>query len=239
MITKHTITIDRWSITIEDNGIRHQKNPNKLNFKRFSSACMFKGCGKVIRKNRTSGLCDAHESHQSDLLLILMNPSGSKVRVPQHTYIIDVLDDWSRSRNYALRSFFEELSFQVLGNVPDVSSMSGDVIHTGMTMPTLNDIFLELNPLIERYFPTKNTSSHQILYAKSIEIPAIVLIHAFIGLLVCEEANRGDRWFCRNIMHDERKTTQLGAAMPIAYYAAKSFSWGVELGKASDRLVVR
>ena len=59
----------------------------------------------------------------------------------------------------------------------------------------------------------------------------------FAGLVLAEEANRGDRWFNRIIRKDETKTSLLGGAMPIGYFASRMFPWGMELGKAAKLLV--
>ena len=229
--------VDGWRITISDNGIlgRNKENPNKLNYQQSTRTCMYQNCNNTIRINRTSGLCDEHKKHQHDLLLKLENPNGAIVSVPSHQDIIDALMTWSLTRNFSLNTFFSNLSFNILGNIPDVSTLAGEVVHPRIELRTLEEIYTSLSPIIHTYFPEDNTSSYQNLSTSRTDISAIVLANVFVGLLICEESNRGDRWFCRNVMRNESKTSQLGAAMPIAYYAAKSFPWGVEMNKRTAR----
>lgn len=238
MINPINRSIDNWRITINDNGItgRNHVNRNKLNYLTNDRTCKIVGCRNQIRINRTSGLCNNHEFHEHDLYLEIQDPLGSLVNAPAHKDIIDALLEWSSSRNFGLLPFFSSLSFNTLGNVPDVSTLAGKVIHPGITLLTLDVIYDSLIEVINNFFPINNNSSYQPLKTPRGEIPAIVLAFTFAGLLICEEANRGDRWFCRMVIKDESKTTQLGAAMPIAYFATRIFPWGVEMNNSARNL---
>uniref|UniRef100_UPI0040474F55 hypothetical protein n=1 Tax=Flavobacterium sp. TaxID=239 RepID=UPI0040474F55 len=242
MINPINRTIDNWRITINDNGITGRNhiniNKNKLNHLKNDRTCKIVGCTNLIRINRTSGLCDNHQLHEHDLCLELHNPAGNLVNAPAHKDIVDALIEWSSSRNFGLLPFFSNLSFNTLGNVPDVSTLAGKVTHIGITLPTLDIAYDSLIQVINNFFPINNNSSLQPLVTSKGEIPAIVLAYTFAGLLICEEANRGDRWFCRMVIKEESKTTQLGAAMPIAYFAARIFPWGVEMNKSARNLTL-
>ncbi|MBC7847835.1 MAG: hypothetical protein H7Y10_15245 [Flavobacterium sp.] len=240
MIDSIEKNIADWRITINDNGItgRNKTNTNKLNFLSNDRVCKVVGCTGQIRINKTSGLCTIHEFHEHDLYLELHDPEGNLVSAPAHKDIIDALIEWSSSRNFGLLPFFSSLSFNTLGNVPDVSTIAGKTIHTGVILPSLDSIYDSLIQVTNNYFPINNNSSYQPLKTPRGDIPAIVLAFTFAGLLICEEANRGDRWFCRIIRKDESKTTQLGAAMPIAYFATRIFPWGVEMNKSSRNLTL-
>lgn len=240
MINSESRYIGGWEIKIADRGVTglNKPNPNKYNLTGTSNTCEVNGCLGTYRRNRQSGLCDVHQSHNHDLYLELTNPTGLNVSAPAHKDIIDALIDWSTTRNYNLTPFFSSLSFNTLGNIPDVTTLSGDILYPGMTFPTLSDSFDMLVSVTNVFFNIHNNSSYQPLHTPKGDIPAIVLVYTLIGLLICEEANRGDRWFWRIILNDEKKTTQLGAAMPIAYFAAKSFPWGVEMNKSSRNLTM-
>jgi len=238
MIPTITHKIADWVITISDNGALNKTNPNKLDYLATSRACLFNGCENIINVRRTSGLCDVHQFHQHDLLLSLADSNGVALNVPAHIDIIDSLIEWAKTRNYNLSAFFENISFAILGNIPDVTSLANEVNYNNVPVPNLNEVFDTSIIVAEEFFPVANNSSHQPLLTRSGEIPIVVLAHIFIGLIVCEEANRGDRWHCRIIRGDEKETSQLGGVMPIAYYAAKSFHWGIEMGK-SARLLTR
>lgn len=240
MINPINRNIGNWRITINDNGTagRNHINRNKVNYLVNDKTCKIVGCLSTIRINRASGLCNIHESHEHDLYLELHNPAGTLVNAPAHKDIIDALIEWSSTRNFGLLPFFSSLSFNTLGNVPDVSTLAGEIIHAGITLPTLDIIYDSLIEVINNYFPVNNNSSFQPLQTPRGEIPAIVLAYTFAGLLICEEANRGNRWFCRMVMKNESKTTQLGAAMPIAYFAARIFPWGVEMNKSARNLTL-
>ena len=235
MITPYTFpTIHDWSIRISDNNpsTRNHENPNKYNWQKNDRQCKYVDCAETFYRSRTSGLCDNHINHTHDLFLEVFDPNGNTITPPRHKDIIDALMKWASTRNFSLDNFFSELSFNILGNVPDVTSLSGDIVLENYpAMPTLSEIYQFIHPIIEKYFPSNNSSSYQELNTPPGNMPAILLANIFVGLLICEEANRGDRWFCRTIMKDEEQTKQLGAAMPLAYYASKTFHWGVELNK--------
>lgn len=238
MIPTINHTIAGWEIIISDNGALNKENPNKIDYQANSRVCLFNGCNEAIRITRTSGLCMAHQNHQHDLLLSLLNPHGEAQRVPAHQDIIECLIKWAQPRNYNLSRFFEKISFSILGNIPDVTSLANEINYAGIIVPTLDLVFSNSINVAEEFFPRNNNSSYQPLSTRTGDIPIVVLAHIFIGLIVCEEANRGDRWHCRMVRGDETKTKQLGGAMPIAYYAARSFNWGIEMGNSS-RLLTR
>ncbi|WP_299113131.1 hypothetical protein [uncultured Winogradskyella sp.] len=233
MIQTITHIIANWQIVVSDRGNLNKNNPNKIDYNSLSRICHFNGCRNPINIRRTSGLCDEHQTHQHDLLLSLKDNEGINVGVPAHQDIIDCLIEWAKSRNYNLSAFFEKISFSILGNVPDVTSLAGEITYDNIETPNFDEIFNNCISVAEEFFPSRNNSSYQPLSTRTGDIPIIVLAHIFIGLIVCEEANRGDRWHCRIIRKDETKTSQLGGAMPIAYYAAKSFNWGIEMGKSA------
>lgn len=238
MIANINHNIANWKIIISDNGALNKTNPNKIDYQGISRLCLFKGCDDPINIRRTSGLCDKHQYHQHDLLLSLIDPNGIAQNVPAHQDIIECLINWAKPRNYNLSAFFEKISFSILGNIPDVTSLANEVSYDNVDIPNLGDIFNISISVAEKFFPIDNNSSYQPLSTRSGDIPIVVLAHIFIGLIVCEEANRGDRWHCRIIRNDETKTSQLGGVMPIAYYATRSFNWGIEMGK-SARLLTR
>jgi hypothetical protein len=238
MIQTITHQVGNWVITMSDEGALNKENPNKIDFSSISRACLFEGCNEVIRIDRTSGLCDNHKFHQHDLLLSLKDSRGNEHSVPAHIDIIDCLIAWAKTRNFNLDKFFEDISFSILGNIPDVTSLANEVNYGVIPIPTLNTVFTTSIEVAEKHFPASNNSSYQPLTIRTGDIPVIVLAHVFIGLIVCEEANRGDRWHCRVVRGDEKQTSKLGGAMPIAYYASKTFRWGIEMGK-SARLLIR
>ena len=231
-----------WKVTITDKGStgRIHSNPCKLNYTQTFNRCQYSGCNNPIRRQRTSGLCDTHINHQHSLFLELHDSSGSRVNAPLHIEIVDKLIDWAKPRNYDLVPLFTDLSFNILGNIPDVSTLAGDVIHQNYSPPSFQTFVNEINLVVDKHLPDYNNSSYQILETKKKEkIPARILALTFAGLILVEEANRGDRWFCRTIRKDEQQTELLGGAMPIGYFAARAFPWGIEIGKAAGRFIQR
>lgn len=239
MITPYEINIDNIIIRLSDNinSDKFQKNPNKYNLNGTNNICKIVACNNTFRRNRTSGLCNIHDLHTHDLLLEVLNlENRTPYSFPAHKEIIDTLMKWSTTRNFSLNNFFSKLSFNILGNIPDVTSLAGDIEYPdNIIIPTLEDIFNSLLPIIHETFPLNNTSSYQKLNTNRGNISAISLAYIMVGLLICEEANRGDRWFFRNIIEDESKTSYLGAAMPLAYFATKTFPWGVEINTKVSR----
>lgn len=237
--TKFTDIKTNWSIEIEDVGTtgRHKKNPNKLNFQSNNKNCQYLNCTNTFNIKRQSGLCDDHINHQHDLFLTLYNELNVKVKSPSHAEIIDNLISWAKSRNFDLLPFFTDCSFTILGNIPDVSTLSHETTHKGFTPKNLNEYLKICIEIVDRYFPESNNSSFQLIEIKEVKYPARILSITFVGLLLAEESNRGDRWFWREVVKDETGTTYLGAAMPIAYFAAMNFPWGMEIGKAAPKFI--
>lgn len=233
--------ISNWRINLTDQGRtgRNHENHNKLNLDKTKRICQHKGCTNKIHVTRTSGLCDIHSNHAHDILLELEAPGSIHVTIPAHTDIIDQLINWAQTRNYNLSPLFSAFSFNLLGNIPDVSTLAKEIKHPGFSVPTLQSLLDKTVSIVNDFFPVNNNSSYQPLITKKGEIPARVLALTFGCLVLCEETNRGDRWFWREIGKAEYRTQFLGGAMPIAYYAAMSFSWGVELGRASINLTPR
>lgn len=239
MINPVRKNINNWEITIKDKGEkgRNKKNKNKYNLLKPERNCRIIKCNEKVRINKQTGLCEKHKLHSHDLYLSVIDDNGIEIGPPAHKEIIDALLEWSQSRNFGLLPFFSDLSFNTLGNVPDVTVLASKVIvDKKIHKPTINDIFDSLIKVVERHFPLENNSSYQPLVTNKGKFPAIVLAYIFAGLLICEEANRGDRWFCRMVLKDESKTTQLGAAMAIAYFATRIFPWGVEMNKSAHNL---
>lgn len=227
-----------WSIQIQDLLLagRNKFNPLKLNLERNDRNCKYQGCNNTFFRSRQSGLCDNHLNHQHDLFLdVFLN--GAHVSSPTHAEIIDHLIKWAKSRNFELVDFFKDCSFSILGNIPDVSTLSAEILHASFTPKSLDDYLDICIRCVDRHFPIDNNSSYQLLTIKNNQFPARILAVILVGLLLCEEANRGDRWFWREIVKQEEKTQFLGGAMPIAYFASMSFPWGMEIGKAAPKFI--
>lgn len=231
-----------WSIKIEGNGIKRKLNPCKYPSPAPSRDCQIPHCKGTIRINSPSGLCSVHKTHTADLVLSVSHSGTLLVKVPTHAEMIEQLIDWAQTRNYKLEPFFESLSFNILGNIPDVSTLDGRTRLSSSSTTNL-PLFYQKHVLnvINQFFPSSNNASYQVLKTKIStgvieEIPARVLALIFASLVFCEEANRGDRWFYRTIVKDESRASLLGGAMPIAYFAARQFNWGVEMKQVIKKL---
>lgn len=231
--------INKWQIIIMDNldSTKLKENPSKLNWRQDNNSCRYIRCQNSIRRTRMSGLCDKHSLHQHDLLLQVKNENENFESIPTHIEIINNLIDWSKTRNFNLHSFFTDCSFSLLGNIPDTSTLSLEITHEVIEIESMSFYFEICKHIVERHFPENNTSSHQLIKIKGTNYPARILAMIMVGLIFCEEANRGDRWFWRVIVKNEGKTQFLGGAMPIAYYAAISFPWGMEIGRAAPKFI--
>lgn len=228
-----------WSIQIEDLGTngRNKLNLNKLNKQQENTNCQYLGCTGTFLRTRTSGLCNEHKYHLHDLFLTLYDGNNTRINSPRHDEIINHLINWAKSRNFNLLPFFRDCSFTILGNIPDVSTLSGEIIHENFDLRSLSEYLDVCIEITNRHFPQTNNSSYQLIDIRDHKYPAKVLAITFVGLLLVEESNRGDRWFWREIAKDEKKTQYLGAAMPLAYFAAMNFPWGMEIGKAAPKFI--
>lgn len=240
MTTKYKITDPNspWEISLSLTGKRPHKNSCKYNWDRHSDRCLIKGCKAVISKNRLSGLCDAHANHVADLILeVAQHGKAHLKKLPSHTEIIECLREWSIPRNYSLASFFEDIANNVLGNVPDVTTLANESPLNAHAISIKQLTQTSIMGVIDKHFPIARSTSYQLLHTKAGDFPVRTLATLIAGLILCEEANRGDRWFYRNICKKEEKTTQLGGAMPIVYFAARQFSWGVEMKSVLGRIL--
>jgi hypothetical protein len=228
-----------WAISLAGTGVKLKDNLCKYNLDRNSKSCKIVGCTEVIRINRSNGLCDKHQKHTNDLVLEVLE-AGATTAFPIHGEIIEQLIEWAQSRNYRLEPFFEGLGFSILGNIPDVSTLDGMTPLSSsfnlLLSPLFNDHILNI---VDRFFPSSNNASYQLLRTNKGSFPARILAIIFASLVFCEEANRGDRWFYRTVIKDETQTAFLGGAMPIAYFAARRFNWGVEMKDVIPKLFQR
>src|SRR5437016_9581748 len=79
-----------WKIVITDlvaKGARFHLNHNSLNFEKKSRDCKFKNCKNKIKINRTSGLCNEHQTHKHSLFLEIYDSSRKLANAPQHSDI--------------------------------------------------------------------------------------------------------------------------------------------------------
>ena len=231
--------LPQWELSFTGGGSRKHKNNSTFNPNKNSRKCHISGCATLIPMMRSSsGLCMNHRLHTDDLVLDVLFNGNSKL-FPGHIEIIELLIEWAHTRNYDLNPFFEELAFNILGNIPDSTTLNGDTAlfnASNMSLQSLTQNYM-LN-VVDRFFPTSNSSSYQVLVSGQTEFPARILATIFAGLVLCDEATRGNRWFCRNVLKDESRTSELGGALPLAYFAARSFHWGVEM-KSVMHLLVR
>ncbi len=235
MIVPFQTTIDGWTIDITDTGTKFKDNNTWLNHEQTSNQCNYGDCTETFMKTRMSGLCNTHKKHEHDLLLKLTSPDGT-ILEPLHQHIIDALISATSNTNINLTNFFSKLSGAIIGNVQDVSTLAGKTVHTNTQTQTLTQIFTTIEPTIEEIFPDHNIENHTLQEIEGIgNISLLALAKTMVGLLICEESNRGDRWFCENIINAPQRTTQLGAAMAIASFATKSFAWEVDFNKATSR----
>lgn len=229
-----------WIVSFSLNGKKRHKNPSKYNWERESNRCLIKSCKNEIHKNKLSGLCADHEYHVADLILHVSKHGKTAIKtLPSHSEIVERLVEWATPRNYPINRFFEELSINMLGNVPDITTLAGKSPLTKYAIPLDELVNTSVIQLVNAHFPTARSTSYQKLKTKAGEFPVRTLAIIFAGLVLCEEANRGDRWFCRNILGKEEKTTQLGGAMPIVYFAARQFPWGVEMKQVLGKILKR
>jgi hypothetical protein len=225
--------VPTFKIDFASGGKRLQKNLNRYNFDQKNAACVM--CGKKISRMRMTGRCDGHDKHTADIVLTVSNIKG----LPSHQEIIEQLIEWARNNSFPIDQFFHDLSFSILGNIPDVTILDGNTpFFSAPTMSMQSLLHAHVIPVVDKHFLPTNTGSYQTLPTKKGKIPARILALILAGLMFCEEANRGDRWFCRNVMKDESKTSQLGGAMPIIFFAASRFPWGVNM-KAPLRRILR
>ncbi|MEZ0233091.1 MAG: hypothetical protein ACAH12_09650 [Methylophilaceae bacterium] len=221
-----------WKVSLSSNGKRKHKNLSKYNLDRSSNKCRIVGCINTFKtRGRMTGVCDVHKKHTSDLILTVSH-SASIESLPGHIEIIEKLLEWSKSTNSPIDRFIEKLIKSIIGNIPEISTLAG------MT-PLSLEVNIDLKSLFEKhvvkvvdeFFEPDNLVSYLPLTTKKGTFPARILALALASLMFCEEANRGDRWFYRHILKDESKTTKLGGAMTVAYYAARQFKWGMDMQK--------
>ena len=221
-------------IEISDVGQNPKPNPNKYDFNQTSRVCLYKNCNKKISKSRKSGLCNEHQTHQHDLLLTLKPKDQNSIR-PVHTEVIDDLVEWERIENFDLCHFIEDIKHRIIGNIPDVTSLASEVTYKSVKVPSLMNVFDSAVKVVQKHFSNQKELSSKIVSTKNGDIPIIVLATVFVGLIVCEEANRGDRWHCTFVRKDCRQIKNSGGMMPLMYYSSKKFTHDIEMGKSQKK----
>lgn len=215
------------SIELQIPAGKSHPNPNKHNHDQQDSSCKVVGCTNIINKRKMSGLCKAHESSVSDLYLKLYN--GTTLHTaPRHLDIIDHLIQWSRDNEAfgRLNHFVHQLSFEICGNIPDVNILSNQIRGYSESTDAIQKCIDKCLIEVEKYLPKENLNSYSIIETKSYRIPVRSLATTFSLLVLCEEANRGDRWFSLKYLGGANKATSNGGLMPLMYYAIRTFGIG-------------
>lgn len=230
-----------WTIKVVENLSAKRtlhENWNILNENRTSKICLFKGCSTILHSSNKRGLCQIHKIHQHTLVTELI--SNNVNFLPVHLDIVDYLIEWSSRSKRAinLQYIFIDIANNILGNIPDVTTLAGETTHNGISIPTLKSLINNISLLVDKHLPDSDSASYELVSTDKGQIPAKTLLLTFSCLMLCEEANRGDRWFNKVVRKNESLTQMLGGAMPIGYYAAKSFPWGIIMSKSSVRKFV-
>ena len=232
-------TIDGWRIIIDDSGTIFKKNVARYGEYEKPNTCVFKDC--VTKRKVISGRCHKHQNHRYDAILKLTTPSNIILKPPSHGTIVKKLTDTCTDNEINIDKFYKFILPKVLGKIPDMTSHSRETIlpklKSGRSPIVKNHkvTFPRIISCAEKYFSNKNYKEFEITFGRkktdriTETITTRVLACIFSGLILCEETNRGDRWFCNKVLENANLTTQLGGIMPLRGYAATQYSWKVPL----------
>lgn len=218
-----------------DVGDKKHENKCSYNAHKTSKYCRLLGCNNTHRNSQT-GLCKTHRKNQWDIVIGLKFKNGT-IKRPSHTEVADSLIDWANQmgRQNDLRAFLSKLSISVLGSIPDTYTLAGLVQRDEpFSPPMLPELFEThalpaANELVDPKQTTSFITISATLQGEEFKVPVRALVLTFCWLVVAEEANRGTLRNHIRLGISKPGNAQMGGAMPIAYFATRFFTWGVDL----------
>lgn len=234
LIQPYSKTLGNWILELEDLGTagRNHLNPNRYNNDKSDYKCRVNGCSEDSHWLSLKGLCKDHKSHQHDLVLSLKQNSTTTDYKPTHVQIINSIFNWSSITGISVLELFESFSQSIIGEVQDVSIISGNVVIDSVTPQDLHELLNQRFDEIDEFLMERDIDESVEAECFGESIPITILFYTICALIVCEETNRGDRWFARYVLEDESLVRLLGGMMPLTYVASICFNWGFSVNNS-------
>jgi len=222
---------DGWEIRVEDHAEQGKlkENKNRYNHEGNYDTCRVRGCNVRLAWNSVIGRCKEHREHQNDLVLFLKRDNEEINYRPVHLSAIDALLHWADDNSISLSPLFSALSRSIIGQVQDVSILANVIEIDNVEPQSMDALFSTRFEEVNQIAADMDLDLDSELELDGHQVSLEVVIKVVTGLIVCEEANRGDRWFARELLGDAQLSTAQGGIMPITHFAVKSFDWGMEL----------
>lgn len=185
--------------------------------------CAVQGCTNTTRAR--SGVCNNHKKehewmqHKRDWLARIIPPGGLReehlTNAPGFGDLSESLIRWAgtdQSRIKRLDSFFMESMDKIPGDIPDSTSLQNALEGIETNVMTPQQIISMTLEIVNRFFPQNDfqgvdVENINIVTGIISRIPIRLVASLLLLGYVCEEANRGDRWY----------KTRNGAPETIAY----------------------
>jgi hypothetical protein len=201
--------------------------------------CAIDGCTKMTRAR--SGVCTTHNTehqwmlHKRDWLARIIPPGGTRdeylTNAPGFGDLSESLIRWAgedRKKIDRLDEFFFEAIDAIPGEIPDSTSLQKGFEGIEPNILSPQDIITMTLKTVNRYFPknefmAEETENIEIVAGITKKIPLrLVASLLFLGY-VCEEANRGDRWY-KTKNGTPESIMYAGCFMSAGYYLYRRFT---------------
>ena len=195
-------------------------------------------------KNTTSryGVCGEHRKqekhkwmiHKKDWLARIIPPGSSReqflTNAPSFYDLTDILIKWAKSdvkKQERLDGFFFDIIDKIPGEIPDSTSLQDalEKKETGIIKP--EEIILQIQETVDKHFPPMQFKG---VFVENFKIKInhkripLRIIAALLQLAyICEEANRGDRWYKTRIGKPE-DSRRAGCFMSAGHYLYRRYT---------------
>jgi len=209
------------------------RNPEKRYIR-----CAVSGC--LNKTKSRQGVCTEHmgdykwQKHKRDWLARIIPPGSSReqflTNAPSFYDLTDILIKWAKSdvkKQERLDGFFFDIIDKIPGEIPDSTSLQDalEKKETGIIKP--EEIILQIQETVDKHFPPMQFKG---VFVENFKIKInhkripLRIIAALLQLAyICEEANRGDRWYKTRIGKPE-DSRRAGCFMSAGHYLYRRYT---------------
>ena len=209
------------------------RNPEKRYIR-----CAVSGC--LNKTKSRQGVCTEHmgdykwQKHKRDWLARIIPPGGTReqylTNAPGFGDLTEILIGWvnlDKKKQERLDGFFFDVMDIVPGGIPDSTSLQESFEKNGVDIMEPEEIVSMVQETVDKHFPPSEFMDVLVEnYNIKIEQESIPLrmMAALLQLgYICEEANRGDRWYKTRIGKPQ-DIRNAGCFMSAGYYLYRRYT---------------
>lgn len=185
------------------------------------------------------GVCKEHIKHKwmihkKDWVARIIPPGSSReqflTKPPSFRDLTDMLIEWTKSdvkKQERLDGFFFDIIDKIPGAIPDSTSLQDalEKKETGIVKP--EEIILQVQETVDKHFPPTQFKEAFVenfkIKINHKRIPLRIIAALLQLAYICEEANRGDRWYKTRIGKPE-DSERAGCFMSAGHYLYRRYT---------------